>query len=260
MMPLLFVVDSEFTCRFKDKYQGTTKTFQEVRVVARLDKGVADLQIDWDDCVDTLLAATREKATSLIIAVAHKGVLRRRLSGLDEHKAEVRIPAVERELAEKLGADAPPIYVSGFHHVAESGISRLLSDPEDLKLPETFGRIRSLVEEGGGPLGHLSLLKHNLMRPFASVRLRLQIDAERDDRNLDPLVVKSVSGSISIGQAELEKLVTKYEATDPFNIAIAKARDVLAEDVTTITSDAVAFSRWVDKLNAALDCVRVEAR
>lgn len=260
MMPLLFVVDSKFTCRFRDIYQGTIKTFQEVRVVARFDTEVADIQIDWADCVDQLLNASREKATSIIVAVAHQGVFRRRLSDLDEHKAEVRVPAAEREVAEKLDAPAPPVYVSGFHHVDESELARLLADPEDLKLPGFFGRIRSLVEDGGGPLGHLSLLKHNLMRPFASVRLLLQIEAERGDTRLDPLVVQRVSSAIVKGQTEFENLIKKYEATDPFKTAIAKARDVLAEDVAAITTDALAFSCWVDKLNAALDCVRVEAR
>src|SRR4051794_19542779 len=102
MMPLLFVVDSEFTRRFTETYQATTKTFQEVRVVTRCDIGLAGIQIDWADCVDQLLSASREKATSIIVAVAHKGVFRRRLSERDKHKAEVRVPMAEREVAEKL--------------------------------------------------------------------------------------------------------------------------------------------------------------
>jgi hypothetical protein len=260
MMPLLFVVDTEFTRDFQDIYQATTKTFQEVRVVARLDTGVADIQVDWADCIDQLISASREKATSIIIVVAHKGVFRRRLSELDGHKAEARVLSAENEVVEKIGAPAPPVYVSGFHHVRESQIAGLLADPRDLKLPGVFGRIRSLVEAGGGPLGQLSVIKHDLMRPFSSVRLLLQIEAERGDRRLDPLVVQRVSSAIVKGQKDLESLIEKYEATDPFKTAIAKARDVLAEDVATITTDSSAFNGWVDKLNAALDCVRVEAR
>lgn len=262
MQPLLFVIDTAFTAEFSRIFGSTTATFdQECRVVTQPDSMLGTtMQTSWKHCIDQVVREIRRNPAGLVVVLGHKGIFESNLPTLDRYKAEVRVASAENELREKLGAQPPTVYVSGFHHLPDSAIYRLLADPSCLGSPGTFTKLRAIVEDGGGPLGRLSVLKHDLMRPFASARLLLQLEAEEGSQKMSRALIERITGAVQQGRADLARVETKAEENPTFHDAVANARSLLARDVHTIAADAASFNLWIDQLNAALDEARREAR
>jgi hypothetical protein len=259
MMPLLFVVDSEYFRKFVDRYSGSRKQFDTFRVTTLPDLDAHRRQHSWSAMVDTLIADVQEKPTRLVLVVAHLGVFADYLTYRDKERAEARVEAVEREVAERLGPHPPAVFAKGFHHMNESELSRLLEAAEDLSQPGYFARVRLVIEAGGGPLGKVSLIKHQLMRPFGAIRLLLQLEPS-GRQGLDRELAIRVSSAMAAGRAQLEALAAEYEPTPNFTGALGRARTVLARDSAAVTADTASFITWVDELNDALDAVRLGAR
>lgn len=255
MKPLLYVIDADFQEKFSRMHNSTDRSFDEIRVVMQSDlKPGTDTQLAWSACVPNVLKAAARTTPPMVIVLGHKGVFRYVLSALDMHKAEVRATGTEAELRKKLTGE-PAVYVAAFHHMAGSAIHALLSQ-RDLRTPGVFGRLRAIVEEGGGPFGRLSVLKHNLMRPFASVRLLLQVDG----RVLDARAVDRVAKGLAAGQKLLGEIEPNSEWSEDFVHAVDETRKLLELDVRQIVDTPKAFNGWVDELTAVLDKVREEAR
>lgn len=259
MQPLLYVIDQAFSNGLWDKYQRAQKAFADCRVVTASDVNFGTTSEDWNSFVDLVVAAVREEPAPLVIVLGHMGIFERHIAPRDIYKAECRVAAAEKVLRERFGGDVGAVYVSGFHHVPDSQINNFLLDVRELEKPRSFARLRRIVEDGGGPLGRLSVLKHDVMRPFASVRLILQLEAEEENGGLGEAVIARVEQAVETGRKRLAA-IDATDAVPPFVSAIGHARTILEVDVRQITSDPAAFHQWVDQLNDALDGVRQEAR
>lgn len=273
MSAVVYVIDLEFTELFSDDrakddrrelYEDLTKTqIGEFYLITRPDGPDKDVknQVSWESCINTLLADVAAYSPTRLVVLGHKGIFRDVMLDSEQQKVESRIRRAEKRLLELLPKPAPALSIFGFHHELQSSeIWRLLQKPEQLMVSGTLARLRSIVEEGGGPLGKLSALKHQLMRPFASVRLRLQIAAERGNRQLDPESIDRVAAAITSGHTALLEIRASLEPTHSFERALERARGLLEEDLNAITADADHFNGWIDRLNDALDAVRKEAR
>lgn len=262
MQPLLFMIDTAFANEFFRIFNSTKLTFdQECRVVTQPDSMLGTtMQTSWEDCIDHVLYELAENPTELAIVLGHKGIFDSCLPALDRYKAEARVPVAEKDLLDRLYSPKPVVYVRGFHHLPDSAIYRLLADPSSVAAPGTYTKLRAIVEDGGGPLGRLSVLKHDLMRPFGSVRLHLQLEAEDGAQTMSAALINRIAGAIQRGQSDLAAISTCPEDNQTFHDAVNAARSLLGRDVREITADATAFHRWIEQLNEALDEVRQEAR
>jgi hypothetical protein len=262
MQPLLFMIDTAFANEFFRIFGSTTATFdQECRVVTQPDSMLGTtVQTSWEDCIDQVLYELAQNPTDLAIILGHKGIFDSCLPTLDRYKAEARVSAAEKDLLDRLDPPKPVVYVRGFHHLPDSAIYRLLADPSSIAAPGTYTKLRLIVEEGGGPLGRLSVLKHNLMTPFGSVRLHLQLEAEDGAQTMSHALVERIVGAVQRGRSDLTAINTCAEENQSFHDAVIAARSLLARDVREIAADMATFQRWIDQLNEALDQVREEAR
>jgi hypothetical protein len=262
MRPLLYVIDEEFTNQFTSAYGGPEEEFADCHVKTRSDVHAGTTtQVAWSQCVESVAMQIREYGGPLVLVLGHKGIFRNVLPTLDLFKAEGRVNEAERDLLKDVGSSTPAIHVSGFHHVPDSPIYLQLSKPRLLDSPGGFTRLRILAEHGGGPLARLSVLRHNMMRPFASMRLRLQLDMESGIREIDRTVIERVVSAIADGRTQLATLDSGYyDDSSEFVDAVRNARSLLDESVDEITADPAVFNEWVDRLTDALDVVRQEAR
>jgi hypothetical protein len=205
-----------------------------------------------------VVRAVGRTSPPLVLALGHKGVFRHVLSSSDSHKAEARVASAEEQLRKKLKSE-PAVYVAGFHHMAGSAIHALLSQ-RDLHVAGVFVRLRAIVEEGGGPFGRLSLFKHNLMRPFASVRLLLQVNGTRGGATMDSRAVERLTRGLAEGRKLLGEIEPNSEWSEDFVRAVDETRKLLETDVREVASSPKTFNGWVDELTAVLDNLREEAR
>jgi hypothetical protein len=217
-------------------------------------------QIRWTDCVHELASAIDMCAATLVVVAGHQGIFRDYLDVIARTKPEVRIREAEAAIVSQMRAPKPRLYVTGFHHVDDSEIHRILRRVKELAYPGTFGRVRAIVEEGGGPAGRLSVLKHELMRPLASVRLLLQLEDESGGRAIDASLAARISTAIRDGRRRLDEANQYCEPTEDFAQALGGVSALFDTDVARITSDPRSFNVWIDELNEALDKVRQEAR
>jgi type II secretory pathway component PulM len=261
MTSLLYVIEHDFSLSFYETYESLKVSFGDYLLIAEPDvQGGTSAQARWTDRLRKVAAEIRDAAASIVVVAAHQGIFHDYLDAIEESKAEVRVRRAENDLAEELGASAPKLYVTGFHREHDSEIYRILLKPRELAVPGTFARVRALVEEGGGPAGQISVLKHGIMRPFASVRLLLQLDEENGRGGVDPRLVARVDTAIREGRARLAAAARKYEQTSQFTGAVEKTARLFEAEVERITADPRALNDWIDELNAALDCLRQEAR
>lgn len=267
MSSVVYVIDREFTNRFSDelKKSGRGAPYEDLTaahvgeffLISRPDGLDPRKQVAWGTCIDPLLEHVAPHSPTRLVVLGHKGIFRGMMPGQERYDAECRVRSAEASLRELLPQPVPSIWVYGFHHELQSSeIWQLLESPGQLMVPGTLARLRSIVEEGGGPLGRLSALKHELMRPFASVRLRLQVEAERGSRRLDPESIDRVVTAIDEGRRQLLHIRESFEQTRNFERALDRAHGLLDEDLQAITSDPDRFNGWIDRLNDALDAVR----
>jgi|GEM_PF-4903035 len=266
MSSVLYVIDLDFTkllAKALETEEGsapyenvTMRQLGEFQVIARPDGPDSDHPVPWDSCVAPLIEHVEPLHPTRLIVLGHKGIFSGLIPmGREQYSVQIRIPAAEKTLREQLPQPTPAVSVYGFHHEQVSEIWRMLEKPEELVVPGTLARLRAIVDEGGGPLGQLSALRHELMRPFASMRLRLQLH-EFDAESVDRIVT-----AIAKGRDSLLKIQKTFKGTTKsFENALKKACSLLEEDPQTITADPDRFNNWVDGLNDALDLVRKEAR
>lgn len=259
MTALVYVIDDFISKSFLATYQGMIKDFRGCVVMAVTDAAMGqDESILWSSCVDEVLRAIRRREPSMVIVIGHKGVFRNDMAPLDEHKADVRIAAAEAELAKKLGESAPTIYVIGFSHIPDSEINTLF-ERHRFELEDTLVRLRGIVEKKGGPFGQLSTFKHDLMRPFTSVRLSVQLQ-EENGQAPDTAITQRVAKGIDKARQELAVLDSGYEKSPQFLEALKRVRSTLEARAEDVTRSAAEFNDWSDHLNRALDQLRLEAR
>lgn len=258
----IYVIDQEFTSKFNDTWSRVEQWFGDFHIFAVPGIRTNGTPAPWREEIEHVVQAFQAEVVSPSIALilGHMPVFSDVLSPLDIIKMEVRVPKAERELAARLGCDGPLVSVAGFHKEGASEIWQLLKEPRHFMRPGVLACIRSVVENGGGPSGRISALKHEVMRPFASVRLRLELDRERGAPGMAPDALENVSTAIADAKTKLEILEAEPRVSDDFRAAVREARSICETDLQLLTSDSANFNRWIDTLNAALDQVRQEAR
>lgn len=262
MHPTLFVIDEAFVTVVQDVYRATQLPFIDCRLVSISDTYAnTTISMNWSKFVDQIVQEVRREPPSLLLVIGHMAIFKGHLPELEHHKPNCRVPAAEEELRNRLGASAPPVYVSGFHHDEHSDIYRVLFSEKVLERPGSFAELRRAVEDGGGPVVRLSILKHDLMRPFASVRLILQLEADEEHGGLDESVVKRISSAVDSARVRMRTLEeAAKDALPPYVDAVSYARKLFDTDVKEITANPESFNGWIDRVNHALDEIREVAR
>lgn len=261
MHPILLVIDNAFLRTVPKSYGMTPVRLNDCRLFAISDTFGNAMTGNWDSFIKHVISEVRNESVPLLLVIAHSPVFKGHVDDLEMHRPEYRVPNAEKQLRAQLGSNVAQIFVKGFHHDEHSEINRFLFKPEILKQPGSFAQLRRLMEDGGGPLGQIGVLKHELMRPFTSVRLFLQLQAEDEEDGFDAEVKERIVEAVKAGRERLAKHQQEVATGPPSYLdAIRSARQLLDTEMEEITSNPETFHGWIDSLNDALDDIRQVAR
>jgi hypothetical protein len=262
MVAMLYVIDTMFTTLFTAARKGTDDILGCCHVIAVPDKRLSGLLVTWEDRAKDIVEWFQDSMPkpTMIMVLGHIPIFDdTMLPRMEKLNNDVRVPKAEVDLARRLRGQRVTIAVAGFHKEKSSEIWKLLEEPNQLAAAGTFALLQSAVQEGGGPRGRVSALKHEVMRPFASIRLRMELEREKGNQPIDLNATQNISTAMAEARIKLELLESIPDTTEEFKAAVRKAHAICKEDLYQVATDPEVFTAWINNLNTALDSVRQKA-
>jgi hypothetical protein len=250
---LAVVIDTVFR-KHVEKVKGRADvTFAPTRLLARDDEPATAFAAHQGAICDAAI----EFEVSRVLALVHMHVVGGSVPTAKRNDPHVRVPALEEGIADVLkkrspDSAVPSVYVFAFHHFGE--LWRLL---ESSDFSANFvRRLLNVADAAQSALTQLDRLKHDLLKPFTSIRLDLGlVRNDESKRQLLDRFAKAAAGARALAAAtnvpddahSKEQMVAVQALLDEERIAAA-ARDPQALEF------------WFDALNSAIDELRRQVR